>query len=799
MASIQRISTPNLSLVQTNNQVSSRPKMNAAKLSASNPDLLGNFLALMGHQNKAIVSFGYAPTRHGTDNKEFAPVIPMAQTLVTPYGQNFDVNAFAPTLSDYAKHKILNEATSRINSTRPWPKIENINAWMVTAETDEFKSDGGLGKVAADLPNSFNKKFKNDPKNSMSVITPMYVNGKNYKLNFEDGKYTYHYGKPGKEKDQPVDFLGKINVPMYFGAPHNTRLKDMDVRVFSCLLNNDDKSHDTTKPTRYVFLEVPDYGDDANGNFTTFNQFFNILDKDSTAANNNTPYANTEFSDPVYRMAFFSKGVYELMKNIKEGDFKELKAPNAVLLNDWHAGSLAAMMHYTANAEADTGVISKETGRYFDETPTIYIAHNCEHQGATDGNDQNRTNIFGTLFGAYGVEIIPNAKSWNEAFNEDKNALMRYTNFNSSKTGMSLVDRVVPVSEYYAQELVKSNEKARGLMDLMKARYFGPGQTLTPITNGYSKSLIEPTETNMKQLEKSTITDLTIPHPNAPKIDFSNFELKPYDENSLSVKVENKNAIMNLFKQIIQRERQMPYDEMSKRRYMLYEADRTEINDKDFSEVPVIVYSGRMDPQKGLDSIFKEAMWEFAENNKNTPPEKLPVFILGGTVSRKDTYDTMKDFKHWMTEYYPNVGKRIILIHDFTNTNLVATAADMFLVPSVFEPCGLTQLEAMAKGALPLATSTGGLVNTIKQDVDGFRTRAFFDETGSKQLLYGSGFTNNKDAFCETLERGLDTFYNKPEQFKEMQQNAMKNDFSWDVPGGPLDKYISLIKTGRTA
>ena len=143
----------------------------------------------MANNNKAIVSFGYAPTRHGADNKEFVPVIPMEQTLVRPYGQNFDVDVFKPTLSDYAKNKIYNEASSRIFGTRPWPQIENINAWMVTSETNEFKSDGGLGKVAEDLPNSFNKRFNKDSKNFMSVITPMYVNGKEYRLEYNNGKY----------------------------------------------------------------------------------------------------------------------------------------------------------------------------------------------------------------------------------------------------------------------------------------------------------------------------------------------------------------------------------------------------------------------------------------------------------------------------------------------------------------------------------------------------------------------------------------------------------------------------------
>lgn len=793
MTSIQKVQT--LQQLPQSKELKHQNQNKIKILNSTSPDLLTNYLSLMANNNKAIVSFGYAPTRHGADNKEFVPVIPMEQTLVRPYGQNFDVDVFKPTLSDYAKNKIYNEASSRIFGTRPWPQIENINAWMVTSETNEFKSDGGLGKVAEDLPNSFNKRFNKDNKNFMSVITPMYVNGKEYRLEYNNGKYTYHYGKRG-EKEKEVKYEGKINVPMYFGSPHNTRLKDVDVRVFTTELHTD-----KPKPTKYIMLEVPEYGDDANGQFTTFNQFFNIIDKDTRNANHNTPYANSEFSDPVYRMAFFSKGVYELMKSIKEGDFQGIEAPNSVILNDWQAGSLAAMMHYTANAEADTGAISKETGRYFDETPTIYIVHNCEHQGATDGNDWNRKNIFGTLFGAYGAEILPNSKSWNEAQEEDKSALMRYTNFNSAKTGISLVDRVVPVSEYYAQELVHSNEKARGMMDLMKARFYGPGHTLTPITNGYSKTLIEPTAKNMKKLTEATKKDFTMQlPPDVPGIDMSNFELKAYDADSLDQKVQNKNAVMHVFKQLIEREKHLPYDEYAQpaRKYMLFEADRTAIKEDDFTNTPVIAYSGRIDPQKGVDSIFKEAMWKFAEHNKNTPEEKLPVFILGGAISQKGAYDKLKEFKHYMTEFYPNVGKRIILVHGFLNTNLVAAASDMFLVPSVFEPCGLTQLEAMAKGSLPIATSTGGLVNTINDNVDGFRTKAFYDETGSKQLLYGGGFANNNDAYCEALERALNVYYNDHSKFEQMQKTAMQNDFSWDKDGGALDKYINLIRTGRT-
>lgn len=66
-------------------------------------------------------------------------------------------------------------------------------------------------------------------------------------------------------------------------------------------------------------------------------------------------------------------------------------------------------------------------------------------------------------------------------------------------------------------------------------------------------------------------------------------------------------------------------------------------------------------------------------------------------------------------------------------------ASDFYMMPSRFEPCGLTQMEAMAKGALPVAMSTGGLVDTIENGVDGFRTEVFF--SSHKRRVYGNNLT----------------------------------------------------------
>ena len=177
----------------------------------------------------------------------------------------------------------------------------------------------------------------------------------------------------------------------------------------------------------------------------------------------------------------------------------------------------------------------------------------------------------------------------------------------------------------------------------------------------------------------------------------------------------------------------------------------------------------------------------------------FPIICMGGAGDVK-LFEMLQKFRDRVYQISPKAAARIFIFRGYKDEFAYALqlAADFYLMPSHFEPCGLTQMEAMAKGALPVATSTGGLVDTIENGVDGFRTDVFF-AGGVK--VYGSNtkaqkLKNNVNAYAETLYKALSCFYQTPDIINAMKINAMKKDFSWNVQDGSVYKYFKLLKTG---
>jgi len=129
-------------------------------------------------------------------------------------------------------------------------------------------------------------------------------------------------------------------------------------------------------------------------------------------------------------------------------------------------------------------------------------------------------------------------------------------------------------------------------------------------------------------------------------------------------------------------------------------------------------------------------------------------------------------------------------------SHLIYAACDMILVPSMFEPCGLTQMIAMRYGAVPIVRATGGLKDTVF-DVDTDKARAAWEMEGSTdwatdRIDATNGFSfegTDPDALDYALNRAIDAWYNDPEWIRSLQQRVMTQDWSWNKPA--ID-YIQL-------
>ncbi len=99
-------------------------------------------------------------------------------------------------------------------------------------------------------------------------------------------------------------------------------------------------------------------------------------------------------------------------------------------------------------------------------------------------------------------------------------------------------------------------------------------------------------------------------------------------------------------------------------------------------------------------------------------------------------------------------------------SHLVEAGSDFFLMPSLFEPCGLNQMYSQAYGAVPLVSNVGGLVDTVT-DIDAS------PETGT-----GIMFPPTQAEFAAGLHRALTLFADKT-RYAATQRRAMRSDFSW--------------------
>ncbi|UAL46671.1 glycogen synthase GlgA [Sutcliffiella horikoshii] len=182
-------------------------------------------------------------------------------------------------------------------------------------------------------------------------------------------------------------------------------------------------------------------------------------------------------------------------------------------------------------------------------------------------------------------------------------------------------------------------------------------------------------------------------------------------------------------------------------------------------ETPIIAMVSRLTKQKGLDlvtCVLHEVL-----------NEDVQIVVLGTGEPQ---------FEHYFRELayrYPEKVKTFIGF-DEPLAHQIYAGADMFLMPSKFEPCGLGQLIALRYGTIPIVRETGGLNDTVHS----------YDET----TLEGNGFsfTNfNAHDMLHTIRRAI-SMYEQPEVWNGIMKEAMERDYSW---AKSAFKYNQLYST----
>ncbi|HIX92812.1 MAG TPA: glycogen synthase GlgA [Firmicutes bacterium] len=183
------------------------------------------------------------------------------------------------------------------------------------------------------------------------------------------------------------------------------------------------------------------------------------------------------------------------------------------------------------------------------------------------------------------------------------------------------------------------------------------------------------------------------------------------------------------------------------------------------ADVPMIAMISRLASHKGFDLVRRVADEILASDVQ---------FVLLGTGEGE-----LEDFFSGLAQRHPDKCG-VMLAFDKLLAKQIYASADMFLMPSKSEPCGLAQMIASRYGTIPIVRETGGLYDTIKPYITSEGT--------------GNGFTfktYNAHDMLDAVRRALSLYCDKDE-WARLVANAMKMDFSWNASA---KKYLEMYET----
>jgi len=182
----------------------------------------------------------------------------------------------------------------------------------------------------------------------------------------------------------------------------------------------------------------------------------------------------------------------------------------------------------------------------------------------------------------------------------------------------------------------------------------------------------------------------------------------------------------------------------------------------------------RPDKNLALVGLVTRFVWQKGTELINEEFSKLNCqFVFLGTGEKRYEKALLN-----LAKKYPDKIKTLIKF-DEQLAHQIYAGSDIFLVPSRFEPCGLTQMIAMRYGNVPVVRATGGLKDTVNSQV-GFTFKTF---------------TSNE--FYKTIQKALAIYYHQPKQWRRLQLNGMQRDFSWTKSAKEYLKLYNKLVNGK--
>lgn len=184
------------------------------------------------------------------------------------------------------------------------------------------------------------------------------------------------------------------------------------------------------------------------------------------------------------------------------------------------------------------------------------------------------------------------------------------------------------------------------------------------------------------------------------------------------------------------------------------------------AEIPLLGFVGRLVDQKGVDLILTQMNQLLSED--------CQLVVLGSGFPHYE-----QALKKIAAQHPTKVA--VTLGYNESVAHRIEASSDIFLMPSIFEPCGLNQMYSLRYGTLPVVHSVGGLRDTVFEDAQ--------ENTHEKANGFVFSGATAEELFS-AIQRAIALFQNK-EQWKKLQLNAMTTDFSWNVSA---KDYLAIYK-----